>query len=211
MNETMITTCSQRHSWLSAFWAKLGLTRNCPEKSSKIENNVKKNTNRRKNGITGKDRKMDTNVENTGVELAEIEATVTEAEATEIVSAETITAPVIDKPAEPVYDGPMTISTRKKLAKDGKSGRGRGNLVCVAKTPADAEKIVARVKATLPADEVVHVGQYSAPTFVSADEFIASLDRTAAVSTKAAEIIKARNLSPEDLAAVLAAFGKLGK
>lgn len=203
MNSNTMIECS-RLSRFTAFLAKMGLKprlRNRrPEKTKRIVNSI---INRRDSGITGKDTKMSEN-ENVGTELAEVEAIITAEEpVTEVV----VTAPtatetpvVADKPAEPVYDGPMEITTRQAKAKDGKNGRGRGVRVCVAKTPADAEKIVARLKISTPATEIVVSSKYTAPTFVSADEFIASLDHEAALKTRIAEIIKSKNLTAEELA-----------
>ena len=207
-------TESSRFSHLLAFLAKLmGQTRKCPEMKRTIDDSITKNTNRSKRSITGKDRKMDTNVETTGTELAELDAVVTDTETNEVVVASETTTD--QKPAEVVYDGPMTITTRKAKAKDGKNGRGRGTLVCHATTPADAEKIANYIKATLPADEVIRSEKFEAPTFVTADEFIADQNREAQVQQREAQvqqiandIIKAKGLSADDTAALIAAFKK---
>ena len=204
---TQVKDCS-RLSRFSAFLARMGLktrlTRKRPENKQRIGNGITKNTNRRKCGITGKDRKMDNeNVVGTElVDTAELEATITDEATATPVEATTNAAPT-ETPAEPVYDGPMMVTTRKAKAKDGKLGRGRGVMVCVARTPADAEKIAAHVRISTPSDEVVVTGKYTAPEFVTADEFIAAQDHKAQVKAEADEILK--GLTPEQITALKAA------
>lgn len=194
MNSSMMTQ-SSRFPRLSALLAKLGLkprlTRFRPENRAKITKGI---TNRVKRPLTGKGTKM--NDESIGVELEEVEAVITEAEAV----TEVVIAPVAETPAEPVYDGPMEITTRKAKASDGKNGRGRGVRVCIATTPTDAEKIVERLKISTPATEIVVSSKYTAPTFVTAEEWIAAQDHAAALNARIAEIIKSKNLSAEELA-----------